>query len=117
MGEGWRIDNHHLKKAAFFFHLRHDFKSVADYAFVKAYQGDSSGNLVYRATSRNFNPMMATAATVTIAEVEEIVDAGVLDPESIVTPGIYVDQLVRGEVYEKRIEKRTYRDASGSGTS
>ena len=89
----------------------------ADYAFVKAYQGDSSGNLVYRATSRNFNPMMATAATVTIAEVEEIVDAGVLDPESIVTPGIYVDQLVRGEVYEKRIEKRTYRDASGSGTS
>jgi 3-oxoacid CoA-transferase A subunit len=89
----------------------------ADYAFVKAYQGDQSGNLVYRATTRNFNPLMATAATVTIAEVEEIVDAGALDPENVITPGIYVDQLVRGEVYEKRIEKRTYRAAGSAGTA
>ena len=89
----------------------------ADYAFVKAYQADKSGNLVYRATSRNFNPLMATAAAVTIAEVEEIVEAGALDPENVVTPGIYVDQLVRGEVYEKRIEKRTYRAAGSAGTA
>lgn len=89
----------------------------ADYAFVKAYQADKSGNLVYRATTRNFNPLMATAAHVTIAEVEEIVEAGALDPENVVTPGIYVDQLVRGEVYEKRIEKRTYRTAGSAGTS
>jgi 3-oxoacid CoA-transferase subunit A len=81
----------------------------ADFAFVKAYRGDRMGNLVYRRTTRNFNPMMATAARTTIAEVEEIVETGALDPESIVTPGIYVDILVRGEVYEKRIEKRTHR--------
>jgi 3-oxoacid CoA-transferase subunit A len=89
----------------------------ADFAFVKAYQADEAGNLVYRATTRNFNPLMATAGKVTIAEVEEIVPTGSLDPESIVTPGIFVDQLVRGEVYEKRIEKRTYRDAGGAGTA
>jgi 3-oxoacid CoA-transferase subunit A len=81
----------------------------ADFALVKAYRGDRMGNLVYRRTTRNFNPMMATAARTTIAEVEEIVETGALDPESIVTPGIYVDILVRGEVYEKRIEKRTHR--------
>jgi 3-oxoacid CoA-transferase subunit A len=81
----------------------------ADFAFVKAYRGDRMGNLVYRRTTRNFNPMMATAARTTIAEVEEIVDTGALDPEGIVTPGIYVDILVRGEMYEKRIEKRTHR--------
>ena len=81
----------------------------ADFAFVKAYRGDRMGNLVYRRTTRNFNPMMATAGRTTIAEVEEIVETGALDPESIVTPGIYVDILVRGEVYEKRIEKRTHR--------
>jgi len=83
----------------------------ADFAFVKAYRGDHLGNLVYRRTTRNFHPMMATAAGTTIAEVEEIVENGTLDPEAIVTPGIYVDVLVRGEVYEKRIEKRTYRAA------
>jgi len=81
----------------------------ADFAFVKAYQADAAGNLVYRATTRNFNPMMATAGKRTIAEVEEIVDNGALDPEAVVTPGIFVDQVVRGEIYEKRIEKRTYR--------
>jgi len=83
----------------------------ADFAFVKAYHGDRLGNLVYRRTTRNFNPMMATAARTTIAEVEAIVEAGALDPENVVTPGIFVDVLVRGEVYEKRIEKRTYRAA------
>src|SRR5262249_48411011 len=87
----------------------------ADFAFVKAYRGDRMGNLVYRRTTRNFNPRTATAGRppmaggTTIAEVEEIVETGGLDPESIVTPGIYVDILVRGEVYEKRIEKRTHR--------
>ncbi len=86
----------------------------ADFAFVKAARGDRMGNLVYRRTTRNFNPMMATAAKTTIAEVEEIVAAGALDPDSIVTPGIYVDVLVRGEVYEKRIEKRTHRPAGGA---
>jgi 3-oxoacid CoA-transferase subunit A len=83
----------------------------ADFAFVKAYKADRMGNLVFRRTTRNFNPMMATAARTTIAEVEEIVDVGKLDPEHVVTPGIYVQVLVRGEVYEKRIEKRTYRAA------
>jgi 3-oxoacid CoA-transferase subunit A len=72
----------------------------ADFAFIKAYQADAAGNLVYRATTRNFNPMMATAGRVTIAEVEEIVERGRIDPENVVTPGIFVDQLVRGEVYE-----------------
>ncbi len=85
----------------------------ADFAFVKAYKADAMGNLVYRRTTRNFNPMMATAAKTTIAEVEEITDTGALDPEAIVTPGIFVDILVRGAVYEKRIEKRTHRAASG----
>jgi len=88
-----------------------------DFAFVKAYKADCAGNLVYRRTTRNFNPMMATAAKTTIAEVEEIVDSGALDPESIVTPGIYVNVLVRGEVYEKRIEKRTYRAADRPGAA
>jgi len=81
----------------------------ADFAFVKAYRADRMGNLVYRRTTRNFNPMMATAGKITIAEVEEIVPEGSLDPEAIVTPGMFVDIVVRGEVYEKRIEKRTYR--------
>ena len=90
---------------------------TADFAFVKAYQADAAGNLVYRRTSRNFNPVMATAATTTIAEVEAVVPAGALDPESVVTPGVYVDIVVRGEVYEKRIEKRTYRAADRQGAA
>ncbi len=86
-----------------------EFALKADFALVKAFKGDRWGNLVYRKTARNFNPLMATAARVTIAEVEEIVELGELDPESIVTPGIYVQRLVRGERYEKRIERRTVR--------
>ncbi|MHC5210332.1 MAG: CoA transferase subunit A [Planctomycetota bacterium] len=78
-----------------------------DFAIVKAWKGDELGNLVYRRTARNFNPMMATAAPVTIAEVEEIVPVGALDPDAIHTPGIFVQRLVKGERYEKRIEQRT----------
>jgi 3-oxoacid CoA-transferase subunit A len=82
---------------------------TADFAVIKAWKGDTSGNLVYRKTARNFNPMMATAARVTIAEVEELVPVGALDPDAIVTPGIYVQRMVLGERYEKRIERRTMR--------
>jgi 3-oxoacid CoA-transferase subunit A len=81
----------------------------ADYAFIKAWKGDRWGNLVYRKTARNFNPMMATAAKVTIAEVEELVELGSLDPNGVVTPGIYVKRIFQGAGYEKRIEKRTVR--------
>jgi 3-oxoacid CoA-transferase subunit A len=84
---------------------------LADFAFVKAWKGDRMGNLIYRRTARNFNPMMATAAKVTIAEVEELVEPGTLDPEGIVTPGIFVTHILKGERYEKRIEKRTVRTA------
>ncbi|MFN8575573.1 MAG: CoA transferase subunit A [Candidatus Sericytochromatia bacterium] len=81
----------------------------ADFSLVKAYKADTMGNLVYRKTARNFNPMMATAGKITIAEVEEIVNAGELDPESIVTPSVYVKRILKGEKYEKRIEQRTVR--------
>ena len=81
----------------------------ADFAFVKGWKGDHIGNLVYRRTARNFNPMMATAARVTIAEVEEIVDPGRIDPDHVITPGIFVRHVIRGTQYEKRIEKRTIR--------
>ncbi len=83
---------------------------TADFAFVKAWKGDRVGNLVYRRTARNFNPVMATAARVTIAEVEQLVEPGQLDPDHVVTPGIFVRHIVRGEIYEKRIEKRTVRE-------
>jgi 3-oxoacid CoA-transferase subunit A len=83
----------------------------ADLALVKAWKGDAEGNLVYRMTARNFNPMMATAAKVTVAEVEEIVPVGALDHDSIHTPGIFVQRLVQGAHYEKRIEKRTVRES------
>ena len=79
----------------------------ADFAFIKAWKGDRVGNLVYRKTARNFKPMMATAARHTIAEVEELVDAGALDPDGIHTPGIFVKRLLQGQTYVKRIEKRT----------
>src|ERR1044071_7231905 len=82
----------------------------ADFAFVKAWKGDRVGNLVYRKTSRNFNPMMATAAKHTIAEVEELVEPGALDPDGIHTPGIFVKRIIQGRHYEKRIEKRTLRN-------
>ena len=81
----------------------------ADFALVKAWKGDRWGNLVYRKTARNFNPMMATAARVTIAEVEQLVELGELDPNSVVTPGIYVQRILEGTDYEKRIERRTVR--------
>jgi 3-oxoacid CoA-transferase subunit A len=81
----------------------------ADFAFVKAWKGDKWGNLVYRKTARNFNPMMATAAKVTIAEVEHLVEVGDLDPDLIHTPSIYVQRIFQGQLYEKRIEKRTVR--------
>jgi 3-oxoacid CoA-transferase subunit A len=84
----------------------------ADFALVKAWKGDHAGNLIYRKTARNFNPMMATAAKVTIAEVEELVPAGTLDPDAIVTPGIYVQRIFEGQGYEKRIERRTVRRAT-----
>ena len=81
----------------------------ADFAFIKGDTADRAGNVVYRKTARNFNPIMATAAEVTIAEVERIVEPGDLDPEAVVTPGIFVRHVVRGAVYEKRIERRTVR--------
>lgn len=83
---------------------------VADLAIVKAWKGDAQGNLVYRATARNFNPMMAMAGKVTIAEVEEIVPVGSLDPNHIHTPGVFVQRILQGE-HEKRIEQRTVREA------
>jgi len=73
---------------------------TADFAFIKAYKADTMGNLIYRGSARNFNPMMATAARVTIADVEEIVEAGELDPEAIITPGIFVDRIVKGPKYD-----------------
>ena len=81
----------------------------ADFAFVKAYKGDTKGNLIYRKTARNFNPVMATAAKVTFAEVEEIVEPGQLDPDAVVTPGIFVTHVLKGAHYDKRIERRTVR--------
>jgi len=86
---------------------------TADFAFVKAWKGDRAGNLVYRRTARNFNPVMATAARVTIAEVEHLVEPGEIDPDHVVTPGIFVRHILQGQHYEKRIEKRTTRKVSG----
>jgi 3-oxoacid CoA-transferase subunit A len=81
---------------------------TADLSIVKAFRGDDSGNLIYRKTARNFNPMMATAGKITVAEVEDLVPVGQLDPDQIHTPGIYVNRILRGE-FEKRIERRTVR--------
>ena|SRR5512147_3106989 len=86
----------------------------ADFAFIKAWKGDRWGNLVFRKTTRNFNPMMATAARVTIAEVEHLVDVGELDPDDVHTPSIYVKRIFQGTDYEKRIEKHTVRKAGVS---
>jgi 3-oxoacid CoA-transferase subunit A len=88
---------------------------TADFAFIKAWKGDKWGNLVYRKTARNFNPMMATAAKVTIAEVEHLVDPGELDPEMVHTPSVYVKRIFQGQLFEKRIEKRTVRKAVVTG--
>ena len=84
----------------------------ADFALIKAWKGDKWGNLVYRKTARNFNPMMATAAKVTIAEVEHLVEIGELDADAIHTPSIYVQRILQGDLYERRIERRTVRKAS-----
>jgi len=84
----------------------------ADFAFVKAWKGDTWGNLVYRKTARNFNPMMATAAKVTIAEVEHLVEPGELEPDAVHTPSVYVKRIFQGELFERRIERRTVRKAS-----
>jgi 3-oxoacid CoA-transferase subunit A len=81
----------------------------ADFAIINAWKGDAYGNLVYRKTARNFNPIMATAGMITIAEVEHLVEPGELDPDQIITPGIYVQRVVKGDHYEKWIEKRTVR--------
>lgn len=103
VAEGKELRNFHgkdyLMEAAF----------EADFALVKAWKGDTEGNLVYRATARNFNPLMAMAGKITIAEVEELVPAGQLDPDMIHTPGIYVHRIFQGKDYEKRIEQRTVR--------
>ena len=82
---------------------------TADFAFVKAWKGDTAGNLIYKGTARNFNPMMAMAGKITVAEVEELVPAGALDPAEIHTPGIFVQRIFQGKDYEKRIEQRTVR--------
>ena len=83
----------------------------ADFAFVRAWKGDRAGNLVYRKTARNFNPVMATAARVTLAEVETLVEPGEIPPDSVATPGIFVQHIIRGDRYERRVEKRTVRKA------
>lgn len=85
-----------------------------DFAFVKAWKGDTHGNLIFRKTARNFNPLVAKAAKVTIAEVEELVPAGTLDPDEIHLPGIYVQRIIKGENYEKWIEQRTVRSREES---
>jgi 3-oxoacid CoA-transferase subunit A len=82
---------------------------TADFAFVKACKGDTAGNLIFKGTARNFNPLMAMAGKITVAEVEELVPAGELDPNQIHTPGIFVQRIFQGEKYEKRIEQRTVR--------
>jgi 3-oxoacid CoA-transferase subunit A len=87
--------------------LEHAFK--ADFAFVKAWKGDTAGNLIFKGTARNFNPVMCGAATITVAEVEELVPAGTLDPNHIHIPGIFVKRIFQGATYEKRIEQRTVR--------
>jgi 3-oxoacid CoA-transferase subunit A len=84
----------------------------ADFAFVKAWKGDRWGNLVYRKTARNFNPLMATAAKITIAEVEHLVEVGELEPDLVHTPSVYVNRVFQGGLFEKRIERRTVRKAS-----
>ncbi len=89
--------------------LEYAFQS--DFALVKAWKGDTEGNLIFRATARNFNPLMAMAGKITIAEVEELVEPGQLDPNEIHTPGIYVARIFEGKNYEKRIEQRTVRES------
>lgn len=99
------------KEVRFFNGKPHILESAltADFAIVKAWKGDTEGNLIFKATARNFNPMMAMAGKITIAEVEELVPAGTLDPDQIHTPGIFVQRIFQGAHFEKRIEQRTVR--------
>ena len=99
------------KEIRFFQNKPHILETAltADFAFVKAWKGDLAGNLVYKGTARNFNPLMAMAGKITVAEVEELVPAGELDPNQIHTPGIFVQRIFKGSKYEKRIEQRTVR--------
>jgi 3-oxoacid CoA-transferase subunit A len=90
---------------------------VADVSLVKAWKGDTEGNLIYRKTARNFNPNMATAARITVAEVEELVETGTLDPDCIHTPGIFVQRIIQGASYTKLIEKRTVRKREGKANA
>src|SRR5471030_1627097 len=90
---------------------------VADVSLVKAWRGDTEGNLVYRKTARNFNPPMATAGRITVAEVEELVEPGTLHPDAIHTPGIYVQRIINGSPYDKKIEKRTVRKRTESSNA
>jgi 3-oxoacid CoA-transferase subunit A len=87
-----------------------EYAFEADFAFVKAWKGDEAGNLIFKGTARNFNPIMAMAGKITVAEVEELVPAGELDPNEIHTPGIFVQRIFKGEKFEKRIEQRTVRE-------
>lgn len=103
VGEGKEVRNFNGKE--YLLEMAFD----ADFAIVKAWKGDTMGNLIYHATARNFNPLMAMAGKITIAEVEELVPAGALDPDAIHTPGIYVHRIFQGTDYEKRIEQRTVR--------
>ncbi len=89
-----------------------EYAFEADFAIVKAWKGDTMGNLIYKSTARNFNPSMAIGGKITIAEVEELVPAGELDPNQIHTPGIYIHRIFQGEKFEKRIEQRTVRKAN-----
>jgi len=99
------------KEIRFFQNKPHILETAltADFAFVKAWKGDTAGNLVYKGTARNFNPLMAMAGKITVAEVEELVPSGELDPNQIHTPGIFVQRIFKGSKYEKRIEQRTVR--------
>ncbi len=90
---------------------------TGDFAIVKAWKGDRFGNLVYRHTAMNFNPMMATAGRITIAEVEQLVEVGDLDPDHIHTPGIYVHRIFQGASYEKRIERKTTTSRTPAGSA
>lgn len=103
VAEGKEVREFHGRKCVLEQALRGDF------AFVKAWKGDRWGNLVYRRTARNFNPMMATAADVVVAEVEQLVEIGEMDPDQVHTPGIFVNAIFQGTNYEKRIERRTVR--------
>lgn len=99
------------KEIRFFQNKPHILETAltADFAFVKAWKGDTAGNLVYKGTARNFNPLMAMAGKITVAEVEELVPVGELDPNQIHTPGIFIQRIFKGSKYEKRIEQRTVR--------